>query len=303
LTVADLVERIEEPDHPRGPEWRMPAACPSCGTALVERGPFTVCPNGFGCAAQLAGRIVHFASRQALDIEGLGGESAQLFVARSLVTQLPDLFDLRAEHLVELEGFAEKSAQKLVAALAKASHTELPRFLYGLGIPEVGIAVARDLARHFGTFAALRAASGEALQEVPGVGPRMAEQITAFFAEPRNAAILDRLLAKVQLLEGPPAPAAPAPSTTPQPLAGRKFVFTGALASLSRPQAQQLVESLGGRATSSVSKATSYVVVGDDPGSKADDARRLGVAVLDEPAFLQLLAEHGIAPPAGEPAA
>jgi DNA ligase (NAD+) len=298
--IPQVVERIDEPDHPRGPQWRMPPACPSCGTALVERGPFTVCPNSFGCAAQLAGRIVHFASRQALDIEGLGGESAQLFVARGLVTQLPDLFDLRAEQLMELEGFADKSAQKLVAALRKASHTELPRFLYGLGIPEVGIAVARDLARHFGSFAALRAAGEEALQEVAGVGPRMAEQITAFFAEPRNAAILDQLLARTKLQEGPGRAAAP--PVRVQPLAGRKFVFTGALAALSRPQAQELVESLGARATSSVSKATSYVVVGEDPGSKADAARRLGVPVLDEPAFLALLAAHGVEPPAPAPA-
>jgi DNA ligase (NAD+) len=291
--IPQVIERIDEPEHARSPQWHMPAVCPSCGTPLVERGPFTACPNGFACPAQLAGRIVHFASRQALDIEGLGGESAQLFVARGLIKQLPDLFDLRAEQLAELEGFADKSSQKLVAALRQASHAELPRFLYGLGIPEVGVAVARDLARHFGSFPALRAADAAALQEVAGVGPRMAEQITAFFAEPRNAEILERLLAKVHPTESPAA----AKTAPAQPLAGQKFVFTGALASLSRPQAQQLVESLGARATSAVSKATSYVVVGEDPGGKADDARRLGVTILDEPAFLQLLAGHGISVP------
>src|SRR5947199_6570927 len=143
--IPQVIERIDEPDRERGPVWQMPDECPSCGTPLVERGPFTVCPNGFNCPAQLAGRIVHLASRDALDIEGLGDESAKLFVAQGLVRRLPDLFALRAEQLVELEGFAEKSATKLVENLRKAEKAELPRFLYGLGIPEVGVAVARDL--------------------------------------------------------------------------------------------------------------------------------------------------------------
>lgn len=291
--IPQVIERIEEPERERAPEWRMPEACPSCGTPLVERGPFTVCPNGFECPAQLAGRIVHLASREALDVEGLGEESAKLFVAQGLVRQLPDLFDLRPEPLMELEGFAEKSAGKLVENLARASRTTLPRFLYGLGIPEVGVTVARDLARHFGSFAALRAASPEALQEVAGVGPRMAEQITAFFAEPRNAGILDELLTKVDVESTAPAPAAQKAAALP--FAGKKLVFTGGLASLSRNDAKDLVESLGGRVVGSVSKATSYVVVGDDPGSKADDARRLGVETLDEEAFLALLRQAGAA--------
>ena len=341
--IPQVVERIDEPDRERAPAWRMPAACPSCGTPLLERGPFTVCPNAFQCPAQLAGRIVHFASRGALDIEGLGDESAKLLVAEGLVRQLPDLFDLRAEQLVGLEGFAEKSSQKLVEALARAAHVELARFLYGLGIPEVGSAVARDLARHFGGFAALRAAGEPALQEVRGVGPRMSQQIVAFFLEPRNAAILDGLLARVVLKEHPPRPdpapvgaaaavaaanpasaaaasgeagsAAAAAATAAgeagsgaaaagsaagdgQPLAGLKFVFTGSLERLPRRDAQALVEELGARATGSVSKATDYVVVGADAGTKAESARRLGVKILDEAAFLALLREHGAEPPA-----
>jgi DNA ligase (NAD+) len=276
----------------------MPPACPSCGTLLVERGPFTVCPNGFGCPAQLAGRIVHLCSREALDVEGLGEETAKLFVREGLVRELPGLFDLRAEQLLPLEGFAEKSSQKLVEALARASHAELPRFLYGLGIPEVGVTVARDLARHFGSFAALRAATPEQLQEVPGVGPRMAEAITAFFADPGYAAILDELLSRVTLREtvGQVAGAgkAVAAGAEAAPLAGKKFVFTGGLTAIPRRRAQELIEGLGARATGSVSKATDYVVVGEDAGSKAEDARRLGVTILDEGAFLALLKEHGI---------
>jgi DNA ligase (NAD+) len=295
--IPQVIERIDEPDRERAPEWRMPLACPSCGTELIERGPFTVCPNSFECPAQLAGRIVHFASRDALDIEGLGDETSKLFIAKKLVRQLPDLFEIRAEQLVELEGFAQKSAAKLVDALKKAaSAAELPRFLYGLGIPEVGVAVARDLARHFGTFAGLRGADADALQEVPGVGPRMAEQITTFFGEPTNAAVLDELTAKLHLVETEPKAAkASAEGAAPVlPLAGQKWVFTGGLTRLTRRDAQAHVESLGARATGSVSKSTDVVVVGEDAGSKADDARKLGIRTMNEEELLAFLEGNGI---------
>jgi DNA ligase (NAD+) len=222
-------------------------------------------------------------------------------VREGLVRELPGLFDLRAERLLPLEGFAEKSSQKLVEALARASHAELPRFLYGLGIPEVGVTVARDLARHFGSFAALRAATPEQLQEVPGVGPRMAEAITAFFADPGYAVILDELLNRVTLREtagqaagAGAAAGAAASGAAAAPLAGKRFVFTGGLTAIPRRRAQELIEGLGARATGSVSKATDYVVVGEDAGSKAEDARRLGVTVLDEGELLALLREHGV---------
>jgi DNA ligase (NAD+) len=295
--IPQVIERIDEPDRERAPEWRMPETCPSCGTPLTERGPFTVCPNSFECPAQLAGRIVHFASRDALDVAGLGDETAKLFVAEKLVRQLPDLFELRAEQLLPLEGFAQKSAAKLVEALQKtAAAAELPRFLYGLGIPEVGVAVARDLARHFGTFANLRAASEEALQAVPGVGPRMSEQILQFFAEPKNAAVLDELTAKLHLVETEPAPVEPSKedSASVLPLKGQKWVFTGGLTHLTRRDAQQHVESLGARATGSVSKSTTMVVIGEDAGSKAEDAKKLGVPTMNEDELLAFLRGNGI---------
>jgi len=285
--IPHVIERIEEEGHERPEPWRMPDACPSCGTPLVERGPFTVCENGFGCPAQRAGRLQHFASRQALDIAGLGSEIAQMLVEQGVVDSLPDLFDLTKERLVELERFADKSADNFVAAIAKASSTELSRFLYGLGIPEVGAKVAGDLASHFRTMAALRAADEEALQAVPGVGPRMAAQVVAFFAEPRNAAVIDRLLdgrVKLARVAGPAS----------QALAGLKFVFTGGLPTLSRGAAKELVEGNGGRVVGSVSKATDYVVVGEDAGSKLEEARRLDIPTLDEAAFLALLEEKGI---------
>jgi DNA ligase (NAD+) len=289
--IPQVIERIEEPDRERAPEWRMPGVCPSCGTPLTERGPFTVCPNSFECPAQLAGRIVHFASRNALDIEGLGDETAKLFVSEGLVKQLPDLFDLRADQLVKLEGFARKSATNLVEALRKAaSKVELARFLYGLGIPEVGTAVARDLARHFGSFERVRSADEAALQEVQGIGPRMTEQIKEFFAQPDNAEVLDALVGKLSLQEEQSKPAV----GSVQPLAGLKFVFTGGLSRFSRKQAQEYVESLGARATGSVSKSTDYVIVGEDAGSKAEDAQKLGVKTLDENGFVSLLRENGV---------
>ncbi|HEX2254202.1 MAG TPA: NAD-dependent DNA ligase LigA [Thermoanaerobaculia bacterium] len=294
--IPQVIEVIEEPGHERGPAWRMPAECPSCGTGLVERGPFTVCPNSLGCPAQLAGRIVHFASRDALDVEGLGDETSKLLVAEGLVRRLPDLFDLQPAQIEPLPGFAAVSAGKLVDGIRRAAKVDLDRFLYGLGIPEVGVAVARDLARHFGKLSALREADDEGLQQVPGVGPRMAEQITGFFAEPLNSELLDALLERVELGETEPAARHPAGE---QPLAGKKVVFTGALAKLTRREAKDLVESLGARATSSVSKSTGFVVAGEDPGSKLDEAQALGVTVLDEGAFLALLAEHGVAPGGG----
>ena len=286
--IPQVVERLPQPGRKRGPVFRMPDSCPSCGTTLIERGPFTVCPNGFDCPAQLAGRLIHLGSRNALDIEGLGEETARQLVAEKLVKHLPDLFDLQPEQLVELEGFAQKSAENLVAGIEKASHAELHRFLFGLGIPEVGATVARSVARHFRSVETLRRASDEELQEVDGVGPKMAEQIVGFFHEPRNNKILDELLAgRVEIIE-------PEEEIEADDLAGLKFVLTGGLERFSRGEAKELLESLGAKVTSSVSAKTDYVVAGTDPGSKYDRARKLGVTTLDEQGFLALLADKGV---------
>lgn len=285
--IPQVIERVEEAGRPRGPEFAMPQQCPSCGTALTPRGPFTVCTNTFRCPAQLVGRIVHFASRDALDIAGLGEETARLLVDTGLIRRLDELFDLREEQLVELEGFAEKSAGNLVGAIHAGATVELSRFLFGLGIPEVGIAVARDLAAHFGALAALRRATEPELQEVAGVGPKMAGQIAAFFRDVENATALKRLLAKVRVREGTARAAG-------GPFVGVTFVFTGALDTMSRADAEALIAAHGGRAASSVSKKTDYLVAGNDAGSKLAKARDLGVAVLDEAAFLALLSRHGL---------
>jgi DNA ligase (NAD+) len=195
---------------------------------------------------------------------------------------LPDLFELTAEKLVGLEGFADLSASKLVSALHLASNTELRRLLYGLGIPEVGAAGAVDLARHFVTIEAVRTADAYMLAEVPGVGPIMAERITAFFAEPHNRENLDALLAHLSVAEVET-------SAVSGSLAGRTFVFTGGMESMSRPEAKARVESLGARVTGSVSAKTDFVIAGDEAGSKLAKAQKLGVAVLTEEEFLSLI--------------
>ncbi len=284
--IPQVVERVDEPGRDREPPYQMPEACPSCGTTLVERGPFSVCPNSFGCTAQLAGRLEHFASREALDIEGLGEEAAMLFVTEGVVMRLPDLFDLKAVDLIPLEGFAAKKATNLITAIEGSSTVELHRFLYGLGIPEVGATVAKDLARQFGSMEEVRSASREKLEAIDGVGPRIAEQLVTFFEEPNNAFVLDALLAgRVTVKE--------AETTTASALGGSKFVFTGGLENLSRGKAKELVESLGARVVSSVSKATDYVVVGADPGSKFEKAKDLGVKTLDEAEFVELMRGNG----------
>ncbi|MCH9652023.1 MAG: NAD-dependent DNA ligase LigA [Deltaproteobacteria bacterium] len=290
--IPQVIERVEEPDRDRGEPFRMPETCPSCSTVLVERGPFTVCPNSFECPAQLAARLTHFGSRNALDIEGLGEETAKALIDQGLVRQLPQLFDLRPLQLLELEGFAEKSATNLVAAIAKAAHAELPRFLFGLGIPEVGVTVARELARHFRTLEAFRQATDEELQEISGVGPRMAEEIRAFFDQASNQKVLDELLDGRLHLQAMPQTAETADGNAP--FEAKTFVFTGGMERFSRPQAAAAVEKGGGKVVSSVSRKTGYVVVGADPGSKYKKAQDLGVEILDEAAFLELLTAHDL---------
>ncbi len=285
--IPQVVERVPEKGRKRGAPFRMPDHCPACGTEVEIRGPYTVCTNRFGCPAQLKGRIVHFGARGALDIEGLGEETAALLVERGLVRELADLFDLEAEDLEELPGFAEKSAANLVKAIRDRKKTELRRFLFGLGIPEVGEAVARDLALHFRSLKKIRTASREELEEVEGIGSKMSEVIRIFLQDANNAAAIDAVLARgvdLSVPEGPPDGG----------LEGKKFVFTGGLDRLTRPRAKKLVEGAGGRAVSSVSGETDYVVAGSDAGSKLDRARELGVTVLDEEEFFRLLEEAGV---------
>ena len=285
--IPQVVERVEVAGE-RGAPFRMPDRCPSCDSVLEARGPYTVCPNAFECPAQRIGRIVHFASRRGLDIDGLGERTARQLVERGLVTQLPQLFELEPAVLETLEGFAEVSARNLHDALQRARRTELARLLYGLGIPEVGAAVAQTLAQRFGTLGGLRRASVEVLEGVAGVGPVMAEAIHGFVHEPRNAEVLDALDARIETM--PIEVVEPAA----QPLVGVTIVFTGALERFTRDQARALVERLGAKAAGSVSKRTRLVVAGSDAGSKLAKATELGVEVVDEVGFLAYLESLGI---------
>jgi DNA ligase (NAD+) len=290
LRAGDVIPQVAEVVEKRAPDtWRMPLDCPVCSTRLEIEGPYTRCPNVFGCPAQQAARIRHLASRAALDIDRLGAETSRLLVRAGLVRRLPDLFDLRVEDVERLPGFAHRSATLLVEGIRHGARTELHRFLYGLGIPQVGEKVARDLAAHFGSFEALRAADEEALRAVPGVGPSMAASIAAFFRDPRLRDDLDALDRRVQIERPTPAGAA---------LAGLTFVFTGGLERFTRRAAQDLVAAHGGHVAGAVSRRTDYLVAGADPGSKLDEARARGVPVLDEAAFLRLLRDRRVQFPA-----
>jgi DNA ligase (NAD+) len=263
----------------------LPDVCPVCGSPVVREADQAVarCTGGRTCAAQRKEEIRHFASRRALDIQGLGDKLVEQLVDRDWVRTPADLFALQAEQLAELERMGEKSAQKLQSAIAAAKHTSLPRFLYALGIRDVGEATAVALAQYFRDIAALRRAGEEEIQRVPDVGPVVAKNVAAYFQDAENSSIVDRLLA------GGIAWPAPAPADTDAELTGKTIVLTGTLQAMTREAAAEAVVRLGGKVSSSVSKKTHYVVAGADAGSKLKKAEQLGIAVLDEAAFLKLL--------------
>ncbi|MEM7414105.1 MAG: NAD-dependent DNA ligase LigA [Gemmatimonadota bacterium] len=283
--VIPQVVEVVEPADPRPAPFAMPATCPECDSAVVEDGPRTVCPDRFGCMAQLKGRVIHFGSRAALDIEGLGEETANLLVEERLVTTLGELFDVKAEQLVAFEGFGEKSANALIDAVASKRNPDLQRFLIALGIPEVGVTVARTLAETFGSFDEIRAADEASLVAIDGVGPRMSEAITGFFADPQNAAAVDAILLRGVAPQTVERRAAELPDLG-------TAVFTGAIP-VPRVVAETAWRSVGGKTSGSVSKKTAFVVAGDNAGSKLAKAEKLGVEVLDFDAYLERLAQHG----------
>jgi DNA ligase (NAD+) len=263
----------------------LPSACPVCGSPVAREADQAVarCTGGRICAAQRKEEIKHFASRRALDIQGLGDKLVEQLVDREWIRTPADLFALEAQQLATLERMGEKSAQKLQSAISAAKNTSLPRFLYALGIRDVGEATALALAQHFGDVAALRQADEGEIQRVPDVGPVVAKNVAAYFRDPENSSIVDRLLAS-----GITWPA-PAPLGAHAKLTGKTFVLTGTLQALTREAAEERIAQLGGKVSGSVSKKTHYVVAGAEAGSKLKKAQQLGVTVLDEAAFLNLL--------------
>lgn len=272
-------------DAPRAPVEK-PARCPRCGAHVEQRGAHLFCTNSLSCRPQIVGRIAHYASRDAMDIESLSGRTAEQLVDAFGISTIPELYGLTAERLVPLERFGPKKAQNLIDALEKSKRRPLSAFLFALGIPNVGVKTARDLARRFGTLAAVRAAGREELLAIDDVGDIVADSILDFFGDPSISAQVDALLAHG--VDPQPEAAAEADS----PLAGRTVVVTGTLSSMGRREAEALIERLGGRAAGSVSKKTDFVLAGESAGSKLDRARALGIPVLDEAAFYKLIGEE-----------
>jgi DNA ligase (NAD+) len=293
--AGDVNPAVQEvlPERRRGAERAIdfPASCPACGAALSrEEGQSAWRCTSLACPARLRESLRHFASRRAMDIEGLGEKLVDQLVERGLVASVADLYRLTKEDLLPLERLGEKSAANLLAAIDRSRATTLARFLFALGIRHVGEQVARVLAAEAGSLERLAAMGAEELTAVRGVGPEIAASVAAFFRQEENRRTVRELLARGVAPALAPAGAAGAPG----PLAGLSFVFTGTLAGLTREEAQALVARAGGRAAASVSRSTSFVVVGTDPGAKAAQAERLGVPRLTEPAFLRLLSERGV---------
>ncbi|MGQ9476986.1 MAG: NAD-dependent DNA ligase LigA [Candidatus Bipolaricaulia bacterium] len=287
--IPEVVKAIPEARTGAEREFVMPERCPVCGTPLIrpEGEVLYRCPN-ISCPARIKESIRHFASKGAFDIEGLGDKLVNQLVEKGLVREVADLFHLKKEAIVALERMGEKSASNLLEAIEKSKRIPLSRFIYALGIRHVGERLAEFLAQHYATIEELMAATEEELQEVPEVGPEVAKSIVQFFSTEKNREAVKRLLE---------AGVRPIPeeveAARPLPLAGKRFVFTGALQTFTREEAEELVRRLGGEASSSVSRKTDYVVVGEAPGSKLAKARELGVKVLSEDEFKRLLEEVG----------
>lgn len=283
--IPEVVRVLLERRVPGAEPVELPKSCPVCGSPVVRESDQAVarCSGGRTCPAQRKEEIKHFASRRALDIQGLGDKLVEQLVDRDWVKTPADLFELEPAQLETLERMGEKSALKIHAAVQAAKHTTLPRFLYALGIRDVGEATALALAQQFGDARALADAPVADIQRVPDVGPIVAGSVRAYFENPENRRLLERLLAS-----GIEWPALERPASTGL-IAGKTFVLTGTLEHMSRDAARDAIVERGGKVTGSVSKKTDYVVAGADPGSKLDKARELGVRVLDEATLQALL--------------
>ncbi|MGB5132826.1 MAG: NAD-dependent DNA ligase LigA [Steroidobacteraceae bacterium] len=284
--IPEVVRVITERRPPKTTQVRLPLKCPVCGSAVErEEGEAVArCTGTLTCPAQLKESLRHFASRRALDIEGLGSKLIDQLVDGGLVRDAADLFKLDMDQLANLDRMGERSAANLVESLESSKQTTLARFLHALGIRDVGEATAESLARHFRTLESLRNSTAQEIEAVPDIGPVTAGHVYAFFAEPRNAKVIDALIEhKVRW------PAVQGASVRNSPLSGKTVVLTGKLSSMSRDEAGDALRELGGKVAGSVSKNTDFVVVGDDAGSKLKKATQLGIRILEEDEFLKLV--------------
>ena len=280
--IPEIMGRVDE-FEPGERDVEKPAVCPECGSPLEERGAHLFCPNRDGCRRQIVMRLSHFAGRDAMDIDTFSEKTAEQLVDAGLLQEADQLYRLTAEQLTGLDRFGEKKAAKLVAAIEASKHRRLDAFIYAIGIPNIGVKTARDLAERFGSMDALRAATAEDLTGMDDVGEIVAESVRGFFADPANRRLVDALLAEGVVPEAPQRPAEGGAFD------GMTVVVTGTLASMSRAEAEEAVRQAGGKAAGSVSKKTSLVVYGEAAGSKLTKAQALGVPVADEAEFLRRL--------------
>ena len=283
--IPDIVERVEIPGEERTDPFVPPRFCPICQSHTIQEGPILYCTGQTVCTAQLKGSFEHYVSKGAMNIDGLGKKTIAQFVDEGLVKDLADLYTLEKEQLLQLEGFAEKSATQLIEGLEKSKHPSLPRLLIGLGIRHVGSHIAKVLAEQYGTLENIQMAQKDELQAIHEIGPEIAASVESFFQEERNLDVIRRMLELGMQIESMSV----GDGESSQPLAGKSFVLTGTLEGTTREEAKHKIESVGGRVMSSVSKKTDYLVVGADPGSKLEKAKKLGVRVLDESGFRVLL--------------
>jgi DNA ligase (NAD+) len=285
--IPEIVKVIETRRTGAEQAFAFPTHCPVCGAAALreEEEAITRC-TGASCPAQLQANLRHFASRTAMDIDGLGEKLCAQLVQAGRVRTYADLYRLDLPGLLSLERMGEKSAENLLAALERSKRTTLRRFLYALGIRQVGEATAKMLAEHFRDVRALFGAPIEELTRVKDVGPAMAEEIHTFFQQAQNREVIEELL-KLGVTPEPPAQA------KASALTGKTVVLTGTFTSMAREQAKEEIERRGGKVSGSVSRKTDLVVAGEDAGSKLTKAQELGVRVMDEKAFLALLEERG----------
>ena len=284
--IPDIVERVAVKGEVRGTSFQVPNQCPVCNSHVIQEGPIYYCTGHTVCTAQLKGALEHFASKSALNIDGFGKKTVAQLVAHGLVADLSDIFGLTVEQISSLDGFAVKSATQLIEAINQSKSPTFDRWLIGLGIRHVGNHVAKLLAQHYCSLDDLMHATQESLQIIPGIGPEIAASVVQFFAEPRNVAVIQHMIergAKVQEIQNPLV-------DKRSSLAGQTFVLTGGLQRMTRQEAKERIEAYGGRVTSSVSKQTSFIIEGLDPGSKIVKANRLGIPVLKEAQLEELLA-------------
>ncbi len=282
--IPEVLKPLEERRDGTEKEFEMPDVCPVCGSKLVRKQGEAVwrCPNQ-DCFPRLVKRISHFASKGAMDIDGLGPKVAEQLINAGLVRDLPDIYALTMDDLVSMERFGEKSARNLLDAIEKSKDTTMARFLYALGIRHLGEVSAQTLARHFGSIEAIAEATPSAISSIHGMGEELAASVVDWFRDERNRITLRRLLdAGIKFRDQ-------AVSHGKQPLTGVSFVFTGTLPTLKRSQAREMVQEAGGKVMSAVSRNTGYVVAGENPGSKLDKAQKLGIPVIDEEKFLEMV--------------